>query len=139
MVRDFQDEDFVVEHVRGETVLELLGFAEDDSSHPQMMLVRLERSGWHRFFLSAFFGHWYPLDENDRAQINQDYTGVPIIDYAAHYGLGGVVLMSVVCARDTGGTSITMQTEAGTLVLREVDRTDPHSDSELLWMPEKAG
>jgi hypothetical protein len=45
-----------------------------------------------------------------------------------------VEVLDVRCARRAEGTSIAILTTAGTVILREVDRSDPHSDSGFLWV-----
>lgn len=139
MVRDFQDDSFVVEHVQGEVVLKLIGFSSSGPWRPQKLLLQLALSGWNGFYLDAFIGHWDHLDESLVGEVFEDYRDVPVVDYCNLLGLAGARLQGADCARGPHGTRIRLQTDRGTLLLREVDCSDAHSDSELAWSPNAAG
>lgn len=135
MRHGFQDETFEVDCIAGDSIVEVIGFSEDGPRYPQKLLFRFARAGWCACYLSAFIGHWDPSDEADVADVRDDYTGVSMIDYGDLWQLIGVRIDMIRCERREGVTAFTFVTEAGTLVLREVDGGDPHSASKLVWRP----
>jgi hypothetical protein len=135
MPRHFQDDNFEMEQASGDTLLELVGFSERGPLHPEKLLLHLERCGWCSCFLSAFIAHWDALADTDVEEVVHDHTNIPRTDYCDEFPLRGVRVRSITCARADGRTSVTIVTDARTLVLREVDGSDPHTDSELLWYP----
>ena len=139
MLRHFQDDTFVVEHACGDVILDLLGFSERGPSQPEKLLLRFEHSGWCSCFLSAFIAHWDSLADSDVDDVLQDYADIPRIDYSEHWPIRGACVRSITCVRSAGRTSLAIATDTGTIVLREVDGSDPHTDSELLWHPRPAG
>jgi hypothetical protein len=139
LITHFQDDNFVVDHASGDVILDLIGFSEQGPSLPGKLLMRFERCGWRSCFLSAFIAHWDSLDKVDLDEIARNYADIPRIDYCEHWPVHGARVHSVTCCRSTGRTSVTIVTNVGTLVLREVDGADPHSDSELLWHPSRNG
>ena len=131
---NFQADAFVIDHLAGDVVEELVGFSDEGRDRPQKLLLRLRRTGWWQFFLSAFIGHWHKLEPQALADELTLYAGVRSIDYAGRFGLVGAVIGNVHCARGTSsGTRIVVDLDRGTLSLSEVDPSDPHCDSELRW------
>ena len=136
----FQDGNFVVDHLAADVVEKLIGFYDGDPERPQKLLLRLRKTGWWQFFLSAFIGHWHRLDEQSLADELAVYHDIPAIDYVERFGLLGATIQAVRCARgSSSGTRITVDLDRGTLSLSEVDPSDPHSDAELRWTPRFAG
>ena len=136
--RHFQDDHFVVEHAAGDKLLDLVGFSSDGPTRPQKLLLRLERSGWASCYLSAFIAHWDALDDPEVEEVLDTYEDFARIDYCERWPIQGVRIESISCGR-ADRVTVTITTDTGKLLLREIDGSDPHTDSEFLWYPRDVG
>ncbi len=131
MIYGYQDDDFVVDEVAGKSLRSLTLFL--DQGVPQKLIGELENGHPFHCYLSAFIGFWSGLGESEYQEVRDDYAHCEAIDLAAQHGLVGAPIERAVCRRVGGRVQIDVVFDRGTLIMSEVDPSDPHSVSDVTF------
>jgi hypothetical protein len=67
-------------------------------------------------------------------EIRNDYAHCEARDLAGQHGLIGAKIQRAACSRVDGRVQIQIVLDRGTLMLSELDPSDPHSDAELTFV-----
>lgn len=95
--RFFQDTQFVLTHLNGSLVDELLGVtAHEIELQPALVLLKPRAGMWQRFFLDVCFGVWEEQADLDISEYYDD-DSFGVVDYASRFALRGATLLEVRC------------------------------------------
>jgi len=133
MTRAYQDSKFEVTEVGGHVPSEFFALGDlAEEMNPEALVMRMGKDRWHRCFLDAFLGFWEVLSDQQIAEVLDDYGGAHRVDLLARFDLTGQRVLEATCDRNAAeGTRISIAFERGSVILRELDPSDPHSASGL--------
>lgn len=138
MARLVNAPEFELDELCGKSIQDLVGCTESDNDCAiEMLFLRISEDGiWHRLFLDAGIGFWETWTEEEAFS---EYTDHRRIDFADHWGLGGVTILTAECfgtdLAEPGLSDFRIELTSGTLTFRYADVNDMESDTILVFDP----
>jgi hypothetical protein len=130
--RLYQDDEFQVDDLVGETLERIVGYVTRESREPEMLLLKPRGRHWQRCFIDAGLGFWAEWSEDDAFSAYHDEPALQMVDFGTELMINGSPIIEVSCCTELDGRArITVRTTKGDIFLRALDPKDLESPVEI--------